>query len=314
LPRVGLSRGSDSYEAVRDALELIRDDVHIPADRPVLVKPNMVSDTNQLAATPVEAVRATLDFLVTLGVEKFIVGEGTAGPEGDTMGAFERFGYLPLQDSYDIEFRNLNENEWIPLEALGPGLEPVPIHIGRTYVDYYVVSVARMKTHLQAVVTLSLKNTAIASICNPERHSGAWHEPEPGKFSHDPKPINLNLARLIRAAKPAIGIVDGVVGMEGKGPVAGTPVSSGVALAGIDALAVDLVGAEVMGVNVDTVGYLWYLSQLEGLRREDVEVVGEDQNSCTTRYKMYERLPEILGWWVDDWKDYLEGEYEGRPA
>ena len=129
MPRVGLSKGSDSYETVRDALELIRDDVHIPPDRPVLVKPNMVSDTLELAATPVEAVRAALDFLVTLGVEKFTVGEGTAGREGNTMGAFERFGYFSLKDSFDVEFRNLNENEWMPLEALGPELQgalPVP--------------------------------------------------------------------------------------------------------------------------------------------------------------------------------------------
>lgn len=306
---VGLVKGDESYGAVKDALELIRDDVHIPPDRPVLVKPNMVSKTLELAATPVGAVHATMDFLASLGVEKFIVGEGTAGEDGDTMGAFERFGYFSLKDHFDVEFRNLNDNEWLYLEALGPSLEPVTIRLGKSYFEHYLVSVARMKTHLQATVTLSLKNTAIASIHNTDRHSGAWHTPAPGKFSHDPKPMNLNLARLLLATRADLAVVDGVVGMEGNGPVAGMAISSGVALAGTDPLAVDVVGAEVMGFDPRTVGYLWYLSQLQGLRHEDIRVVGERVADCVTRYEPYEELQRILGWWVEDWREYLEGDH-----
>jgi len=309
MVNVGLAKGDTSYGAVRDALELIRDDVRIPADRPVLIKPNMVSKSVELAATPVEAVHATMDLLADLGVEEFVVGEGTAGPAGDTMGAFERFGYFSLRDHFDVEFRNLNDNDWFYLEALGPSLEPVTIRLAKSYFDSYVVSVARMKTHLQAVVTLSLKNTAIGSIHNTDRHSGAWHTPAPGKFSHDPQPMNLNLARLLRATRASLAVVDGVVGMEGTGPVAGTPISSGVALAGIDPLAVDVVGTEVMGFDPRTVGYLWYLSELQGLSREDIRVVGERVADCTTRYEPYEGLQEILSWWVEDWRGYLEGDY-----
>ena len=314
MVNVGLAKGDTSYRAVTDALELIRDDVRIPSDRPVLVKPNMVSKSVELAATPVEAVHATMDFLASLGVEKFIVGEGTAGPDGDTMGAFERFGYFSLRDHFDVEFRNLNDNEWVYLEALGPSLEPVTIRLGKSYFDYYLVSVARMKTHLQATVTLSLKNTAIASIHNTDRHSGAWHTPAPGKFSHDPKPMNLNLARLLRATRASLAVVDGVVGMEGNGPAEGTPISSGVALAGTDPLAVDVVGTEVMGFDPRTVGYLWYLSELEGLLRADVRVVGERVADCVTRYEPYEELQRILGWWVEDWRGYLEGDYLSEPG
>ena len=314
MVNVGLAKGDDSYGAVTDALELIRDDVRIPPDRPVLIKPNMVSATVELAATPVAAVRATMDFLAGLGVERFIVGEGTAGPDGDTTGAFRRFGYLSLREHFDVEFRNLNDDdEWLELEALGPNLEPVTIRLAKTYFDSYVVSVARMKTHLQAIVTLSLKNTAIGSINNPDRHSGAWHEPEPGKFSHEPRPINLNLARLLRATRASLAVIDGVVGMEGTGPVAGTPISSGVALAGTDPLAVDVAGTEVMGFDPRTVGYLWYLGELQGLRREDIQVVGERVADCVTRYEPYKELQRILGWWVEDWKGYLDGDILSRP-
>ena len=54
-----------------------------------------------------------------------------------------------------------------------------------------------------------------------------------------------------------------------------------------------------------TIGYLWYLSQLRGFAREDVNVVGEDPATHVTRYQPCENMQEILAWWVPDWKHYL---------
>jgi uncharacterized protein (DUF362 family) len=314
VTRVGLAKGGASYHATVKALELIQDDVQVPSDKPVLIKPNMVSRTGELAATPVDAVRATMDFLKGKGVEKFIVGEGTAGSEGDTMGAFEEFGYYSLKDDYDVRFCNLNEeNEWVAFEAVDLNLNPATIRLAKTYFESYVVSVARMKTHLEAVLTLAIKNIAISCMHNYDRHSMGWHKPEPGTFSHDPQPIHLNIARIIQAVRPSLAVIDGVVGMEGKGPVAGTPIKSGVALASTDFLAIDMIGAEVMGTDPRMVGYLWYLMRLLGLGRNDIQVVGEDPRACMTRYELYEKLPAILGWWVDDWREYLEGNYVKGP-
>ena len=73
MTNVGLAKSNDSYAAVRSALNLVRHDVTIPSDLPVLVKPNMVSSQVSLTATPVDAVRATLDFLQELGVQQFII-------------------------------------------------------------------------------------------------------------------------------------------------------------------------------------------------------------------------------------------------
>lgn len=97
--------------------------------------------------------------------------------------------------------------------------------------------------------------------------------------------------------------------MEGDGPLNGTPVSSHVALAGTNALAVDLVGSELMGFDYRTIGYLWYLSRLRDLSWEEITVVGEDPVRCTTRYGPYGEHPALLGWWVENWEDYLSGGY-----
>ncbi len=305
MVKVGLARGNKSYEAVRRALDLIRDEVQIPSDRPVLIKPNMVSPTVELAATPVPAVQATMDFLMDLGVEKFIIGEGTAGEEGDTWGAFERFGYFSLKERYDVEFRNLHGDELVAFEALDDDLGPANIRLAKTCFNSYVVSMARMKTHVRVIVTLTIKNIAIGAIYNLDRHAPPAHKPEPGALSHAPQPLNLSIARLNQMITPDLAVIDGVVGMEGNGPVNGIPVSSGVALASTNGLAVDLVGSELMGFDYRTIGYLWYLSQLRDLSWEDIEVVGEDPAKCTTRYRPCEQYPALLGWWVENWRDYL---------
>ena len=197
MVNVGLAKGDTSYRAVRDALELIRDDVRIPADRPVLVKPNMVSGTVDLAATPVEAVRATMDFLASLGVERFIVGEGTAGPAGHTMGAFERHGYFPLRDHFDVEFRNLNiDADWLRLEALGPEPDererfPVAQAVGDAYQN-----LAYLEYHLRQRMGLSREyfSRSIATDSGDRQQMQEYIDAIDGK--RDPMPEYPSATRL----------------------------------------------------------------------------------------------------------------------
>ena len=143
MVRVDLARGDESYDTVKKALDLISDDVHLPDDRPVLIKPNMVSPSVELCATPVGTVRATMDLLQEKGVDKFTIGAGTA-LNGDTMGGFERYGYFSLREDYDVEFLDLNQDDSVLFEALDSDLKPVNIWLSKTLFDSYFVSVGRM--------------------------------------------------------------------------------------------------------------------------------------------------------------------------
>ena len=303
MVRVGLSQGNNSYDTVRKALESISDDVHVPTGVSVLIKPNMVLESVELAVTPVGAVQATIDFLTEKRVRKFIVAEGTA-ENGDTMGAFERFGYLSLKEKYDVEFRDLNQDEYIKFEALDVNLKPVSIRLAKSCLDSYLVSVARMKTHDQVIATLSIKNVAIGAILDPDRDPSRG-----GLVSHDPKSLNLSITRIAQAIVPQLAINDGVVGMQGNGPVEGVPISSGVAVAGTDALAVDRIGTRIMGFDPRTIGYLWYLSQLRNMSSENIQVVGDDISQCISKYNPHEKFAEMLSWWVEDWRSYVDGDY-----
>jgi hypothetical protein len=78
MRRVGLAKGDESYATTRAALAFVGDDIRVPDGVPVLIKPNMVFRGNALAATPVDAVRAVMEFLITKGVDS---GKGGVPPD-----------------------------------------------------------------------------------------------------------------------------------------------------------------------------------------------------------------------------------------
>jgi uncharacterized protein (DUF362 family) len=58
------------------------------------------------------------------------------------------------------------------------------------------------------------------------------------------------------AVKPSLAIVDGIIGMEGDGPIMGTPRASGVLVMGTNLPAVDATAARLMEIDPSRVPYL----------------------------------------------------------
>ncbi len=298
MVNVALVKSTDRYAAVTKALGLIRRDVRLP-DRPVLIKPNLVTAKKpicDIAVTPVEAVAATMDFLAGFGVKRFIVADGPGAGE-KASDAFDIAGYRDLARRFDVEFRDLNQDEPVEVTLFDSELRPKKYQIAKTVVDCYRVSVARMKTHNVVVVTLSIKNTVVGSLV------GAANKPP---FHQGYKAINLSMAKIASIVPNDLCVIDGVVGMEGDGPVEpGTPIQSGMVLASVDQVACDTVGAELMGFDPRDIGYLWYLSQARGLTRRAVRVLGDRPEACRVRFKPHSKYAEMLGWRVDGWEALL---------
>ena len=105
----------------------------------------------------------------------------------------------------------------------------------------------KMKTHHWAGVTLSLKNL-FGTL--PGRVYG-W----PKNILHW-EGIEQSILDIAGAVRPDYAIVDGIVGMEGNGPISGTPVAAGVLVFGDDPVATDAVTATMMGFDPRQVGYL----------------------------------------------------------
>jgi uncharacterized protein (DUF362 family) len=86
--------------------------------------------------------------------------------------------------------------------------------------------------------------------------------------------------------KVQINVVDGLVGSE-VSEIYGSPVEMNLVIAGRDMVAVDTVGAMVMGVDPNRVRYL-KLAGAEGLgvsNLDDIEILGEDIEQVKRRFR-----------------------------
>ncbi len=254
----------------------------------VLVKPNCVSATVQLASTHVDALEAVLEAVAAHDPKRIIVGEGSAV---DTDKAFRTFGYHRLAERFDVEFLDLNRDRYEILEAFGRNGERIPVRVARTALESFRISVALPKTHDTVIVTLSLKNMVVGAIQGGDKPK--IHQGYPA--------INLTLAYLARWLRPDLSVIDGFAGMEGDGPTAGTEVPHRVALAGTDPVAVDAVAAYLMGFDPREVGYLVHAEALglgiSSLGRISPVLLGTRKlEDLVRRYRPHRTYAEQLRW------------------
>jgi uncharacterized protein (DUF362 family) len=307
--RVALTRGDTRKETVSAALAAVEDSIKLEGVRHVLIKPNFVSVERQLAATHVDAIAAVLEMVRRHFDGPVTIGEGPAGLPA-RMG-FEAYGYVDVARRYGADLLDLNADATVPVQVYDRRLRPLTLHLARTAVeaDYRIV-VGPPKTHDTVVVTLAIKNLVMGALVNPGacRENGrgtrafaglvrwlpAWVQASSladvakriiartprgsSKLAmHQSIPvINLNLALVASAIWPHLAIIDGWQGMEGSGPSKGDPVDWRIALAGIDALAVDVLSADLMGFDPAHIGYLQHCREL-GLGVGDVshiDVIG----------------------------------------
>ncbi len=187
-----------------------------------------------------------------------------------------------------IELIDLNEPKtWKVAFVIHPDLKPHPVKIAQTMVDpnNYIISLTRLKSHLQVGATLTAKNVIMGSLMIMDKNR--MHPTEAGN-----RVLDYNLFTVMQHLHIDLAVLDGFEGMEGNGPVNGTPVDHRIAIAGKDYLAVDRVGTEVMGLDFDNIRYLNYLWDY-GFGEADlgkIQVVGETIESCRKTYNMAPRF------------------------
>jgi uncharacterized protein (DUF362 family) len=89
--------------------------------------------------------------------------------------------------------------------------------------------------------------------------------------------IENSIVDIALTRTPELAIVDGIVGMEGDGPLNGTPRKVGALIMGIDLLAVDATACRLMQLNPERIGHLVlaHRKRLGLLRAEDIDQIGE---------------------------------------
>lgn len=248
--------------------------------RRVLLKPNLVEFDPATAINSHSAVlAAAVEVFERLGARAVIVGEGP-GHRRDTMALAEEAGYSSDVRNFDSRFVDLNRDD---VAAVRPFAGLKEIYLPQTALDAdLIVSLAKMKTHHWAGATLSLKN--LFGVV-------------PGSVYGWPKNQlhQIGIARCIAElhrifSARSFAIVDGIVGMEGNGPVQGNPKTAGVLVMGADLVAVDATCCRIMGIRPELVDYLGPISLPGGLSEGRIEQRGEPVSSVATRFRL---IPEF---------------------
>lgn len=280
--KVALVKGKNRYQNIKRVLGLLRDELvpKVTTLKTCVIKPNLVSTTNKLAATNVEGIMAILDFLRLVFRGRILIAENAA--LGQTFAGFDNFGYLDLPKKYNVSLIDLSQDEFLPFEIYNIYGRKIKIGIAKTILESdFRISITPAKTHDEVIVTLSIKNMVMGSINNrPLVHQG-------------PRMTNLNLATLAKIIHPHFSIIDGTVGMEGNGPSEGTAINSNFAVASLDPVAADTVATRLMGFNPQDIGYLYF----SGIpKEEDIEIVGEKLEKCIIPFTPHRSLTRQLKW------------------
>jgi uncharacterized protein (DUF362 family) len=286
---VAIRRAADY---TRDLAELVHEtlcEFHLPVkDKTVLLKPNLVGlDPLGVMNTHPAVIAATRESFLRLGAAQVLIGDGPA-MDRDTEAILESVRLREFVGSLARTFVDLNVDDVTRVALKTRASRLKELYIPKTVLGVdFLVSMPKLKTHHWAGVTLSLKNMfgVVPGSCY------GWPKNVLHWAGIDRAILDINAA-----ARPDFAIVDGIVGMEGNGPIQGTPKASEVLVFGNDPVAVDATCCRVMGLKPERVRYLAQAGTLLGhLKLDKIQQLGESIESVRTGFAVLEEFRPLVG-------------------
>jgi uncharacterized protein (DUF362 family) len=249
----------------------------------VLLKPNLVEhipgaevNTNPLL------VGAAAGAFLKIGAKRVIVAEGP-GHARDTYLVLSETGFQRHLRLRQLRFVDLNRDEIVrvPLKTRFTGFDS--LWLPRTVLNAdFIVSMPKVKTHHWAGVTLSLKN--MFGIMPGAAYG--W----PKNILHW-KGIDRSILDINAAVPIDFVVADGIIAMEGNGPLHGSARGLGRIVLSDDPVAADFTCARLMGLNPWRVSYLAQAAEFLG--NGATERIQQLDESLPQSVKPFKVLPEF---------------------
>jgi uncharacterized protein (DUF362 family) len=303
-------KGDNIASAVREAIDLLggMSKVTSGQDR-ILLKPNLVAPDRNYTTNP-DVVLAVAKLMLDAG-KHVMIGEGSAAADSfnvidgeqfitkkeDILNrmqqyVFDNLGYTKIANTLNIPLINLHTGEIIEL-PLKDGLvgRSIKIHKKLTEVDL-VCSIPIMKTHVLATVTLAMKN--LIGLYPGKEYFAMRSRLHDMALEKGSKGVAYEIIDINRSVKTGLSIIDATVAMEGNGPTAGSLVDMGLIIAGTSPLATDMVGASIMGFEIDEIPTfkLAHDFKMEPAKMSDIEIRGLSINEVKRPFIK----PDIVTW------------------
>jgi uncharacterized protein (DUF362 family) len=271
LPVVAVVQGERGHEPVFKALDLIDYRKVLVGYDKVLIKVNFITtktwDTG--ATTDPVVVEAIIKKLSDLPVKVYVVESDATITNADK--AFETTGMREMCRRNGVEWLNLRHiKDKVKIDI--PDCEVLKsVTVPRLVMESAVISAAKLKTHVDTAVTLGMKN--MFGLL-PEKFKGKYHV----------KGISKVVVDINTVLHSALTVIDGFVGMEGQGPIDGTPVQMNLIIAGMDPVATDATAARIMGFNPYEITHIRKAHE-KGLGKSEAIILGEKIEKVKRQFK-----------------------------
>ncbi|MBZ5577214.1 MAG: DUF362 domain-containing protein [Acidobacteriia bacterium] len=281
-PQVSIVRAqSYSEDLTGKVLGILREHKLDVRGKRVVLKPNLVEfDAGRSINTHPMVVRAAYEALRSLGAADVRIAEGP-GHRRNTRELAEAAGFCDAFPKFESRFTDLNLDEISRVTLARPFSRLRELYLPQAALGAdLIVSIPKMKTHHWVGATLSMKN---------------FFGLVPGGVYGWPKNvlhwagIDECIADLHALFPRHFAIVDGIVGMDGNGPIQGNLKPAGVLVAGSDMVAVDATCCRIMRVNPAKVRYLQMAENRGQTDPRNVSQIGESIESVQTAFDL---IPE----------------------
>lgn len=273
--KVSVIRTSPStvLEDYRRVLTLADYESYLPKNRKTILKINLSWSLYYPAcSTPPWQLEGVIKTLREDGYTDLLAVENRTVVTDIGKGLSEN-KWSPVLAKYGVPFLPLTEADWIPFHARDntPALDEIfrsTHRIPREFLGTNIIHLPTLKTHGHTVTTGAMKN-AFGGLITERRHH--CH-----KKIHE---ILVDLLVIQKEIHPAIfSVIDGTVCGNGKGPRTMEPYIGNILLAGADQVAIDAIGAKIMGFDPLSIPYI-KIAHDKGLGCGDtdqIEILGDD--------------------------------------
>lgn len=244
-------------------------DINLDQFQSYLLKPNLLMKKRPEEATTTHpaVVKAMGSILMDLKKD-VILADSPGGPYTQrrlesvyaASGLKKVCDELGIKLNYDISSSILRHNKGVMLKNVDL-IKPF-------FNSQALISLAKLKTHRMAVYTGAVKNLfgLIPGGKKAEMHF---------KYQEVDRFMDM-LLDILEATRPILGIIDGIVAMEGEGPSAGNPRKLNVLIVSDDLLAADYVACKIIGLDIEKVPLLRVAEDRGLLEENSIEILGDD--------------------------------------
>jgi len=256
-------------EAIHKSIHLLGG-LDVKRNQQVVIKPNVCYHKNldNMIITDPRVLEAVIN-LVKKRTQNIVVVESdnNSGTAEDRM---TKSGVMDLIEKCGVKFLNLSDDETEEHDIDGLTLQ-IPKTVSKTN---FFINVPKVKTcNIEhTFITVAMKNMfgTLANKKKPKLHK---------------KLIEI-LLFLNRTIRQNLIIVDGIVGMQGLGPIQGSPVDLGLIISGLNPMTVDAVCCHIMGINPYAVEPLWkaYKTGIGEINIDRIQILGEKINKVSRKF------------------------------